>query len=47
MPQAHVTLRSDRPVEAMLADLIALLDSRIGLPGAPASRLTNLVGNDT
>ena len=29
--QAHVSLRSDRPVEAMLTDLIALLDSRIGL----------------
>ena len=30
-PEAHVTLRSDRPVEAGLADLRALLDSRIGL----------------
>jgi uncharacterized protein len=29
-PEAHVTLRSDRPVEAQLADLRALLDRRIG-----------------
>ncbi len=29
-PEAHVTLRSDRPVEAQLEDLRALLDSRIG-----------------
>jgi len=29
-PEAHVTLRTDRPVEAQLADLIALLDRRIG-----------------
>jgi aminoglycoside phosphotransferase family enzyme/predicted kinase len=29
-PEAHVTLRSDRPVEAQLADLLALLDRRIG-----------------
>jgi aminoglycoside phosphotransferase family enzyme/predicted kinase len=34
--QAHVTLRSDRPVEAMLADLLALLDSRIGIIRVPA-----------
>ncbi|MGZ4305556.1 MAG: bifunctional aminoglycoside phosphotransferase/ATP-binding protein [Solirubrobacteraceae bacterium] len=34
-PEAHVTLRSDRPVEAQLEDLRALLDRRIGrLPGA-------------
>ena len=30
-PEAHVTLRSDRPVEAQLEDLRALLDRRIGL----------------
>jgi aminoglycoside phosphotransferase family enzyme/predicted kinase len=29
-PEAHVTLRSDRPVEAELEDLRALLDRRIG-----------------
>jgi uncharacterized protein len=29
-PDAHVTLRSDRPVEAQLTDLLALLDRRIG-----------------
>ena len=29
-PEAHVTLRSDRPVEAQLDDLRALLDRRIG-----------------
>ena len=29
-PEAHVTLRSDRPVEAQLEDLRALLDRRIG-----------------
>lgn len=29
-PEAHVTLRSDRPVEAQLEDLRALLDGRIG-----------------
>jgi uncharacterized protein len=29
--EAHVTLRSDRPVEAMAADLVALLDRRFGL----------------
>jgi aminoglycoside phosphotransferase family enzyme/predicted kinase len=29
-PEAHVTLRSDRPVGAQLADLLALLDRRIG-----------------
>ncbi|MGO9754870.1 MAG: AAA family ATPase [Solirubrobacteraceae bacterium] len=28
-PEAHVALRSDRPVEAQLADLVALLDQRI------------------
>jgi aminoglycoside phosphotransferase family enzyme/predicted kinase len=28
--EAHVTLRSDRTVEALLADLVALLDRRIG-----------------
>ena len=30
-PEAHVTLRTDRPVEAQLEDLRALLDRRIGL----------------
>ena len=30
-PEAHVTVRSDRPVEAQLEDLCALLDRRIGL----------------
>lgn len=30
--QAHLSLRSDRPVEAVLADLTALLDRRIDLP---------------
>ncbi|HSO99475.1 MAG TPA: AAA family ATPase [Solirubrobacteraceae bacterium] len=29
-PEAHVTLRSDRPVEGQLADLLPLLDRRIG-----------------
>ena len=29
-PEAHVTLRSDRPVEAQLEDLRALLDRRMG-----------------
>jgi uncharacterized protein len=29
-PEAHVTLRTDRPVEAQLEDLRALLDTRIG-----------------
>jgi predicted kinase len=28
-PEAHVALRSDRPVEAQLADLLALLDQWI------------------
>jgi len=38
-PEAHVTLRSDRPVEAQLEDLRALLDRRIGLltPGEPCA----------
>jgi len=30
-PEAHLTVRSDRPVEAQLEDLCALLDRRIGL----------------
>ena len=42
-PGAHVTLRTDRPVDAQLEDLRALLDRRIGLlttreprtPGVP------------
>jgi hypothetical protein len=29
-PEAHVTVRSDRPVEAQLADLLAVLDRRLG-----------------
>ena len=33
-PEAHVTLRSDRPVEAQVADLMGLLDGRIGLLAA-------------
>ena len=44
-PEAHVTLRTDRPVESQLEDLRALLDRRMGLlstreahaPGAPNS----------
>ena len=31
VPEAHVTLRTDRPVDAQLEDLCALLDRRIGL----------------
>ena len=34
-PESHVTLRSDRPVEAQTADLLALLDRRIGQLRAP------------
>jgi uncharacterized protein len=34
-PEAHVTLRSDRPVEPQIADLLALLDRRIGQLRAP------------
>ena len=33
-PQAHLTLRSDRPVEDLTADVLALLDQRIGRLGA-------------
>lgn len=33
-PDAHIILRGDRPPEALLADLLGLLDQRIGL-GAP------------
>ncbi len=29
VPEAHIVLRSDRPVEAQLADLMALLDQRV------------------
>ena len=36
-PEAHVTLRSDRPVEAQIADFVALLDGRIGKLRAPQS----------
>jgi len=32
-PEAHLTLRSDRPVEAQLQDLLACLDRRIGQLG--------------
>jgi len=39
-PEAHVTLRSDRPVEAQLADLLALLDRRIGQPTTRPSDAT-------
>jgi uncharacterized protein len=35
-PAAHVTLRSDHSVETMVADLIALLDRRIGLTASRA-----------
>ena len=46
VPEAHVTLRTDRPVDAQLEDLRALLDRRIGLlttreprtPGVPEVR---------
>ena len=34
-PEAHVTLRSDRPAEAQLQDLRALLDRRMGQLTAP------------
>ncbi|MGZ4262227.1 MAG: bifunctional aminoglycoside phosphotransferase/ATP-binding protein [Solirubrobacteraceae bacterium] len=37
-PEAHVTLRSDRPVEAQLEDLRALLDRRIGQLSGAAER---------
>lgn len=33
-PEAHLVLRSDRPVEAQLADLMALLDQRVAPCGA-------------
>jgi hypothetical protein len=33
-PEAHVTLRGDGPVEAQPADLLALLDRRLGRLGA-------------
>jgi len=33
-PETHLTVRSDRPVEAQLTDLRALLDRRIGRPGS-------------
>ena len=36
-PEAHVTLRSDRPVDAQLEDLRALLDTRIGPLSTPLS----------
>ncbi len=34
--EAHLTLRSDRRIDAMLADLTALLDRRVGLTRGPA-----------
>ena len=37
LPEAHVTLRSDRPVDAQLEDLRALLDTRIGPLSTPLS----------
>jgi uncharacterized protein len=45
-PEAHVTLRSDRPVEAQLEDLRALLDRRIGRLSAAADRTGERGGND-
>ena len=44
-PEAHVTLRSDRPVEAQLEDLRALLDRRIGRLSAAADRTGERGGN--
>ena len=32
-PYAHLTLRTDRPVEDLAADMLGLLDQRIGRPG--------------
>ena len=37
LPEAHVTLRSDRLVDAQLEDLRALLDTRIGPLSTPLS----------
>ena len=34
-PQAHLALRSDRPIDDVTADLLALLDQRIGLLQPP------------
>jgi uncharacterized protein len=48
-PEAHVTLRSDRPVEAQLGDLLALLDRRIGLlttRQTPPLDVTEALGSD-
>jgi hypothetical protein len=36
--EAHVVLRCDRPVEAIVADLMALLDRRIGLTASVGGR---------
>jgi len=37
-PETHLVLRSDRPVGAQVADLLALLDRRLGrLPAARAT----------
>ena len=44
-PEAHVTLRSDRPVEAQLEDLRALLDRRIGQLSAAAERTAERGGH--
>jgi hypothetical protein len=43
--EEHVTLRSDRPVEAQLEDLRALLDRRVGLAHNAPERATNRHGN--
>ena len=45
-PEAHVMLRSDRPVEAQLEDLRALLDRRIGRLSTAADRTVERGGND-
>jgi len=46
-PEAHVTLRSDRPVEAQVADLLALLDRRIGHVPPPAQSDSGRVASRT
>jgi len=42
-PEAHVTLRSDRPVQAQLEDLRALLDRRVGQTSGAAERRRCLI----